>query len=120
MVFNNVSGCTDVTVSGVLNDDYTVEINEREVIVTVKNAKEMFSITLNGEVKIADNDTKNDAFEFIKKFQGDNNFKKELYNLIAQNSDLSKILFFLTTREMDEDIKDVLVEIISADNEKVN
>lgn len=120
LVFNNVSGCTDVTVSGVLNDDYTVEINEREVIVTVKNAKEMFSITLNGEVKIADNDTKNDAFEFIKKFQGDNNFKKELYNLIAQNSDLSKILFFLTTREMDEDIKDVLVEIISADNEKVN
>lgn len=115
LVFHNVTGCTDVVMDGI-SQNCGVEIKENEVIVNVTDIVDTFSIVLDGNVKTPENNTKNDAFEFIKRFQGDNNLKKELYNLIAEDAALSEVLFFLNTREIDEHIKAALIEIITADS----
>ena len=95
--------------------DYNVTINDSEAIVNVKSTLGGFSVTLCSDIVIADNNTENELIEFVRRFQGDNVLKLELYELILKNANSADFMCYLSATELDEDVRNVIVELITAD-----
>lgn len=114
LVFHNIDKCSDVNVDGEYSD-YNVTINDSEAIVNVKSTLGGFSVTLCSDIVIADNNTENELIEFVRRFQGDNVLKLELYELILKNANSADFMCYLSATELDEDVRNVIVELITAD-----
>lgn len=83
--------------------------------VAVIGALDSFSVTLCGDIEIADNNTENELIEFVRRFQGDNVLKLELYELILKNADVANFMCYLSATKINEDVKNIIVELITAD-----
>lgn len=114
LTFHNIDNCSDARVEGSFSD-YSVTINNDEVIVNITGTLGDFSVTLVGDVQITGNNTQYELAEFVKRFQGDNMLKQELYGFVSKNNDIADFLYNLSTTEIDEDVKNVIIELITAD-----
>lgn len=83
--------------------------------VTVKNASGELKVRFLERVRLRKNNTEADAVEFIRRYQGKNDDKAVLYDMMTGKAAASEVLRFLSVAEIDSNVCKALAEILLAE-----
>jgi len=109
--FIGYSNCNGFTVSeNGKNKDFKAENN----CVLIENISGTVKIRFNDEAEIITNDVTEEATEFLRRYQGDNSVKEELYAMLCEKKSAFEILMYMDYIGMEADIRDALMEILTA------
>lgn len=111
MEFIGYSNCSSFTVTeNGRNKDFTADNNR----IIIENVTGDIKIRFNDVTNMPENNTVTEATEFLRRFQGDNSVKEELYAMICEGKTAFEILMYMDYVGIDADIRDVFAEILTA------
>lgn len=115
LVFNNITDVEDITV---LADGKEVECDidtyGTKTVIQINYVWNTVEVRFNNEIDIIKNNSKNEIVEMIKRCQCKNDLKNEMYNIIMGDDSLLKILYFLQNKNMDDNIRNAVIEFLMA------
>ena len=109
--FNGYSECNDMTV--------TENGEEKEFVLSnncilIENVVGTVNVKFNTEVRITENNKEYEAVEFLRRYQGDNIIKQELYEMLRDGKNAFEIIKYMNSIKIDSDVCDALTEILTA------
>lgn len=95
--------------------DFECSCENGKITVTVKNASGELKVRFLEHVRLRKNNTEADAIEFIRRYQGKNDDKAVLYDMVTGKAAASEVLRFLSVAEIDSNVCKALAEILLAE-----
>lgn len=109
--FNGYDICDSFSV---IEDGAEKEFKHSNNCISIENVTGTVNIKFNTESEIITNNVIEEATEFLRRFQGDNSVKEEIYAMLCEGKNAFEILTYMDYIGIEADIRDALTEILTA------